>query len=100
MKSWGKARAESRGADCRGHGCTPSKEQKQDWPARFLGNKPALKRTVLPRVCLQLEVCKEQVEWATQEKRTFLRQVCSAGPRNKVGVCGGCFVCVRVAARR
>ena len=23
---------------------------------------------------LQLEVCKEQVEWATAEKRTFLRQ--------------------------
>jgi 26S proteasome regulatory subunit N6 len=23
---------------------------------------------------LQLEVCKEQVEWAKQEKRTFLRQ--------------------------
>lgn len=29
---------------------------------------------LLPMLCLQLEVCREQVEWATSEKRTFLRQ--------------------------
>ena len=28
----------------------------------------------LASLCMQLEVCKEQVQWAQSEKRTFLRQ--------------------------
>ena len=32
-----------------------------------------LKTSVLPVRC-QLEICREQVEWARTEKRTFLRQ--------------------------
>ena len=38
----------------------------------LLGFGDVCRRPVLP--CLQIRVCKEQIEWARQEKRNFLRQ--------------------------